>query len=70
MDMKTGISNALLTKVDVFMPRKQLLASFDTWQQKRTIFLFFFFFQRRHIEYWAPKNKFIWHRSHPEVICT
>lgn len=42
MEMKTGISNALLTKVDTFMPRKQPLASFDTWQQKRTIFLFFF----------------------------
>ena len=42
MKMKTGISNALLTKVDIFMPRKQALASFGTWQQKRIKQSFFF----------------------------
>ena len=69
MEMNRGISNALLTKVDTFVPRKQTLASFGTWQQKRTIF-YFFFNQRRPIKYWAPKNKFICLKSHPEVICT
>lgn len=38
-EMKRGITNALLTKVVFFfVPRKQTLASFSTWQQKRAIF--------------------------------